>query len=328
MSEDDLSRTVWQGFSTQIRRQLKSNFWLRWYQSMWDGAPLDRDLVTQVALIEDAIWEAGPEAVAAAIKDIETSFLDLHLPLAEDVQVNPETDQVEFVPRQIQNAPLLSAIITRVTDSLDDVLAKPSNGLNSASRITVVLQRMATKYGNDPQRIEMDLTSVAGRLFKAIEKEEIAASDEVEALQEVVEEGARAVRANHPDIAKNRFDIQNVAIAEMSEAQRADLREAAQIIAPILTAPIEIQWKEDVDEVIAPPDPYRPLAAEPRNPALDSSIRVFGRAARLGRFLKWYPEVLERIEKSAWYRSVKVTKDVSWALSIIVGIGIAVVLIV
>lgn len=284
--------------------------------------------MSRVALIPNDIWNAGPKAVAEAIREIEAGFLDARLPLAEDVRFDPEIEKIAFVPREIQNAPLLGTILSRVSDSLEDVLAKPSNGLNETSRITVVLQRMVGKYGNDPQRIEMDLTSVAGRLVQAIAKEEIAASDEVEALQEAVEEGARGVRANHPEIAKNRLDLQNISIAEMSEAQKADLHKASQIIVPLLTAPIQIQWEEDVEDITAPLDAYHPLQAEPRNPALDSGIRVFGRAARLSVFLRKCPEVLQKIEKSAWYRSVKVAKDVSWALRVIIAVGIALVIIV
>jgi hypothetical protein len=46
-------------------------FWRRWYDGMLAGAPLDRELQRRVALIPDEVWQAGPEAVAAAIRKIE-----------------------------------------------------------------------------------------------------------------------------------------------------------------------------------------------------------------------------------------------------------------
>ncbi|MBO9479670.1 hypothetical protein J7382_19160 [Shimia sp. R11_0] len=47
-------------------------FWIKWYRGMFAGSPMDWSLQLQVALIADAIWEDGPEAVAAAIRDIQT----------------------------------------------------------------------------------------------------------------------------------------------------------------------------------------------------------------------------------------------------------------
>ncbi|MEP3025496.1 MAG: hypothetical protein ABJO71_06475 [Pseudoruegeria sp.] len=47
------------------------SFWARWYQGMWDGKPLDWELQRRVALIDDAVWKVGPEAVAEEIARIE-----------------------------------------------------------------------------------------------------------------------------------------------------------------------------------------------------------------------------------------------------------------
>lgn len=49
-------------------------FWREWYQGFLDGKPLDWELQRRVALIDDAIWEAGPEAVAQAIEKIRAKF--------------------------------------------------------------------------------------------------------------------------------------------------------------------------------------------------------------------------------------------------------------
>ena len=46
-------------------------FWRKWYQGFLDGRPIDWELQSQVALIDDAVWEDGPEAVAQAIREIE-----------------------------------------------------------------------------------------------------------------------------------------------------------------------------------------------------------------------------------------------------------------
>lgn len=49
-------------------------FWVKWYAAMWHGTPLDWALQTQIALIDNTIWEQGPKAVADKIREIEKNF--------------------------------------------------------------------------------------------------------------------------------------------------------------------------------------------------------------------------------------------------------------
>ncbi|MBY6066861.1 hypothetical protein KUW17_08920 [Leisingera aquaemixtae] len=60
-------------FNMQADKWLNS-YWHEWYQGFLDGKPLDWELQRRVALIEDAIWNAGPEAVAAEIERIRAEF--------------------------------------------------------------------------------------------------------------------------------------------------------------------------------------------------------------------------------------------------------------
>ncbi|OAN70775.1 hypothetical protein A8B78_04810 [Jannaschia sp. EhC01] len=49
-------------------------FWAEWYARAMAGDPLNWKLQEQIALIPNEIWEAGPEAVAEAIAEIEAQF--------------------------------------------------------------------------------------------------------------------------------------------------------------------------------------------------------------------------------------------------------------
>lgn len=53
---------------------LSTKFWHDWYWGILAGKPLDWELQRRVALIDDAIWEAGAEAVAQEIEWIERLF--------------------------------------------------------------------------------------------------------------------------------------------------------------------------------------------------------------------------------------------------------------
>lgn len=49
-------------------------FWRDWYLGFLDSKPLDWELQRRVALIDDAIWEAGPKSVAKEIERIQAKF--------------------------------------------------------------------------------------------------------------------------------------------------------------------------------------------------------------------------------------------------------------
>ncbi|MBE1284964.1 MAG: hypothetical protein GJ676_16755 [Rhodobacteraceae bacterium] len=49
-------------------------FWRSWHDGFVKGTPLDWELQRRVALIDDAIWDVGPEAVATEIEKIRKLF--------------------------------------------------------------------------------------------------------------------------------------------------------------------------------------------------------------------------------------------------------------
>ncbi|MCB2114793.1 MAG: hypothetical protein KDE00_00440 [Rhodobacteraceae bacterium] len=90
--EDILHAPLWDGvppkrFSDWIdelrehfRRDLDLwSFWLRWWEGMLSGHHLPDELLEAVALIPEAVWVEGPEAVAKAIRKIED---ELRSPIA------------------------------------------------------------------------------------------------------------------------------------------------------------------------------------------------------------------------------------------------------
>ncbi len=60
------------------------DFWLRWWDGVLSGQQLDWALQEAVALIPSEVWEAGPSAVAAAIREIEKGFQTQPPPLSID----------------------------------------------------------------------------------------------------------------------------------------------------------------------------------------------------------------------------------------------------
>jgi hypothetical protein len=270
-------------------------FWARWYQGMLDGEPLDWDLQRAVALIEDAVWQAGPEAVAERIHEIEAGFLIEKLPQSERVEFDFETARFRVVPIPVAKPDLLGATLAQVADALDDALANPSNGLGERSRETRVLRRMLERYGNDPQRIEMDLVSVVGSITRQIAADEMPASAEILALHEACDQSARGVRATHPEVAENRRILSDQAWRELPDEAKAQLREALPVLEAISDEHLAEEWRADIPALIN--DAVGPVKKNaPMLPGADAATRVGSRAAKMSIWLT-RQEVREAVDK-------------------------------
>ena len=82
------------------------------------------------------------------------------LPLAEELVQDPETGTFEVRIKEVEKPDLLAATLAQLADAIEDVLENQSNGLNADSLEIRKLRRTLERYANDPQRVEMDLTTV------------------------------------------------------------------------------------------------------------------------------------------------------------------------
>lgn len=107
------------------------NFFLEWYSGMLDGQPMSWDLQRRVALIDDAIWEIGPEAVAEEIAKIRAKF-DLEKRVEEleaelrRATVNRHGIGGNMPPEPLHDGPIAQAlgIVRQPLEDLKDEIAK------------------------------------------------------------------------------------------------------------------------------------------------------------------------------------------------------------
>lgn len=95
------------------------------------------------------------------------------------------------------------------------------------------LARTISRYGNNPQRIEMDFVQVHAGLPRQIATQDLPPSEENTALRDALEEGARAIRATHPDVAENRAILQRATFQEISDDEAIFLDTAAPVLETI-----------------------------------------------------------------------------------------------
>jgi len=255
-------------------------FWKQWYAGMLAGEPMDWDLQLQVALIDEAIWDAGVEAVAQEIERIEARFLIDKAPLSETVELNPETGKFRVVPLPMENAGLIGAMLARTGDAVDDALLG-RNGLREESWEVRTLRRTHERYGNDPQRIEMDYTSVAVSLRWQIDEiHELEKSADNLALLNAVEEGARAIRAHHPDVARNRDTLAREKLREMRQDGIDLLEDALPLLIDLSEGVMQEDFARDIPKLINDATLPVPSGAPPL-PGMDETTRIFNRVSRI-----------------------------------------------
>ncbi|RUS58702.1 hypothetical protein EGN72_17370 [Pseudorhodobacter sp. E13] len=278
-----------------------------------------------MALIPDADWDQGPAHIAAKIEEIKAAFLAEKVPLAETVALNPATNLFHVVPIPVQNAPLVGALLSRVLDAVDDAV-QGNNGLRVDSREVRVLTRAAQRYGNDPQRLEMDFTSVAVGLRRQVHKtRELPDSEDNLALLEAVEEGARGLRAAHPEVAANRTSLAAQALRELSPDQKAELAEALPVLQAISEGVMAEDFAADIPALIN--DALLPLpTGAPRLPGMDASARVFSRATKMS-VLERTGGVVHKMDGHAAIKTIKIGKamyDLGGFLGWLVQLGLKV----
>jgi hypothetical protein len=293
-------------------------FWHRTFEDLVQGRDFDPDLAARVLNIEEQVWEAGPESISNEIDRLKIELLSEQLPSAERLEFNNETGKFNTTPVEVNRVTFIDAVLDQAYDALQDVLTKSSNGITYGSREAVVLKRTFERYRNNPQRIEMDFTSVQQSLSRQISTQELPASEENIALERSLREGAQAIRASHPAINENRKILNKQALLELDDEDRSKVRQALPVLEEISEGDLLLEWGEDVDYLLEARfrslNPTTALGPAVRNRALasyDQEVRLFGRAARIMILLRSTPEILKRIEQSSPYKAASIISTIA-----------------
>jgi hypothetical protein len=266
-------------------------FWAEWYRRAMAGDPLPWDLQVQIALIPNDIWEAGPDAVAAEIEKRKTEFLARSV--AEEIVLS-ERGRLTLVPQPVREADHLGYLLETVDDALDLAVAG-HNELTEESYQARLIRRTLSRYGNDPQRIEINFERAKVSLMEGIACDDLPASPANRDLIQSLSDAAGSIRESNPDIARNRERLNRIRLADMTEAQAQQIAKVGEAVAADSEDFLEEELLEGVrrlpgvrrDDPV--PDAIIPLPTAERNIALeqrDSQVILFSRLSKIWLYVK------------------------------------------
>ncbi|WP_157094227.1 hypothetical protein [Brucella pseudogrignonensis] len=247
--------------------------------------------------------------------------LDRHLPLAETIVPNEATGAFNVVAKLAAKPNFLRSTLSQVEDALEDCLASASNGLREEDLEVRKLRRMLSKYASDPQRIEMDATSVHNSILTKIGTEELPRSGEIQNLLDALRDAAQGIRGTDPEIAENRRILQATTVPELTPEVLQTIQEAAPVIDAITEGELQEEMREDI-AVLA--DYNGELSGVRRRDGFghDEIVRVTGRLSRIYSALKKTPDLMKKIEENPVIKLIgSVTVIVGAISSVVAGIG-------
>ncbi len=217
----------WASFRDTYEQDPVWGFWVKWYAAMWHGTPLDWALQTQIALIDDTIWEQGPEAVADKIREIEDTFWEERLPQAEDLIQNPETGKFSAKPLPFDGQQAVVNWLNQIEFALSLAVDSNTSDFNRMSTAFKYLDHTLKTCRDDPNAIEQNVCIARGIIDTNLADKNFTVDDALGALSTILEQVQVQMRADHPDVRKA---WEKRIAQKLREADRQSKLEAAKAI--------------------------------------------------------------------------------------------------
>jgi hypothetical protein len=279
-------------------------FWARWYQGMLDGEPLDWDLQRAVALIDDAVWTAGPEAVAERIRDIEAEFIVERLPQAEEMVFDAGSGTFEVHPVETSDERLVATTFGQVEFAVRTAL-QSNCGLNTNSTAYLYIRHTLDNCRDDPNAIEQNLEISTRDIEAGLASGDYSEDSRLTALHSVLERAVLDMRSNHSAVADAWKKRTAFALKSLKAEQKRFILESTIAVAPVMG---ERQAAEQVMDA-------RTAAGSGDGEVQATALRRWlNRFARM-RLIARSAEVIRRINDHAAYlgaRILQVLNDI-WA---------------
>ncbi|MDO9639809.1 MAG: leucine-rich repeat domain-containing protein [Pseudotabrizicola sp.] len=304
------------GVSFEKTRVIERDVWLEALAQIEDDKKRTRDTLTYLQSLPPWPQPYSPadsvlQPIGGDTINAQAQALSELTPLAESLVQSTDTGRFSVQYQPIKKPDLLNAILAQLADAIEDVLQDPKNGLNETSLEIRKLKRTLKRFANDPQRIEMDFTTVHQSLTRQIAVGELPASEETLSLMIAIEQGAQGIRATHADVYVNRRILQEQNLRELSDDAINALKDSTPVLLAITEGDAHQQMQDDLlyltEEIQAVPPRLPGLTRDDAiNIRRDEAIRVFGRTARIMMALRKSPVLVRKLHQSTAFNALEI----------------------
>ena len=228
------------------------SFWIKWYDSILAGAPLDGAMLKEIALIEPAEWDKGPARVNFLIGEIEQKYAREATPYPETLTYDGE---YHVVPISKLPARSLKDARDRIADVSRD-MRKSGNQYSALGDEADVLDDVLERYPDRAIRLFEVCHKVVGHVARHIENGVLPEGDnligdvlgDLQNSADDIYNFDAEVRATVDARAKLRF-------GRLDQGQRDTAVALAEAVAQNSDADLAEEIREDAAEVMAAVDP-------------------------------------------------------------------------
>ena len=299
---------MWEEFTARNDPKGTWSFWCEWYRGMLTGQPMDWDLQLHFALIDDAVWEAGPEVVAKEIERIQTDWVSQNLPQADKVSFDSNAGLFETTPIALPSDALLETTLKQVEFSRS-IAAKSNCGFNSNSTAWLYIDFTLESCRSDANAIEQNLEIALKDLIEGLENSTYQPDGKLSALMSVLERAVTDLRANHPEVAKAWETRIKHNLRLVKAEQKQQLAEQSSELAALSHKKLAAEIKLDAKTIV-----------ETTGDVQGGAIRrFFGRVAQM-RVVVRSSEVVKQIDASSGYKGTRIVQTLQSLLELITGL--------
>ncbi len=282
----------WQTFQERPDPEGVWAFWVMWYRGMFEGIPMDWDLQLQVALIDDAVWEDGPKAVAQKIARIRLRHKTL---IAPGLKRNSSDTAFIIQSEDALAADILEYACSRVASVLGNALdSAGANGLSEASYETITIRRALTENPKSASLLATGFYDACLSFQNTIGErypEDTSLTNLKNALWGVVEE----INEEHPEARKRCARLAK--LHRPPPTSREDKEMAAQVPDMVRSELGDEEQKvleSDVERILSEPQP--PIGVKSRFTNWVTTISMWMDKAKKGdQRAQWLAGVVERL---------------------------------
>lgn len=168
----------WERSKPILRVTPGGDFWIDWYQRALNGRPQNWPLLRDVALIDDALWKEGGEALDVRIRELREHHALAATANAERIEWNPDTGKLRLVSDTDWpegDANYARRKITRAIEVFND---QPGQGYGALDADRAMLRRAVDDAGNLPVELYDACSSATRRLEVRIQNGECPSAEQ------------------------------------------------------------------------------------------------------------------------------------------------------